>query len=907
MWYVDTLAYLIRIDTIMADLRRFLNRFLNLFRTTALEEQLDSELRFHIEMQTEAFIEQGMDPTLARRQALKSLGGMEMTKEQVREESRARFLETFARDVRYGLRRMAKKPAATGIATLMLALGIGANSAIFSLVYQAVIKPLPYPEPDRIQRIFERNDDRGSEYSAVCEPNFLDLQQRAMSFTHLGAYRRGSSVLTGEESARQLSTCLVSHGFFPALGIETHLGRTFTPEEDQSGDPARVAVLSYRFWQEAFAGDRALLGSSITLNGEPCTVIGILEPGEYWQTWHEVFLPLGANATGDRNNHILSCFGRMRPGVTPEQAGAELDRIALQIAEQSTEADLTGTTLMPLRDWLHGQQAPRTLLVLLGAVGFVLLLACLNLANILLAQATARRREIAIVSALGADRGRIIRQLVTESLLLTVIGGGVGIILATWGISFVKALDPGGIPRLEQVTLNGAVLFFTALLIIATGFTAGIIPALQATRDRAGAILREGSNRTTASSSRRRLQGGLVIVELALSLVLLIGAGLMLSSLAGLTRSEVGFEAENRLLFDVELPENIYSPPGPPPTSVLDLVSRNDRADRLLESFLDRIEAHSAVQEAGAVSVAPMGPWSTNMGIITSEKAHLGEEAMLLADWRYVTPHYFAAMGLELKQGRTWHDLSNAEVLSGFICSENLASALWPDENPLGRQALLWGEEDTRAPVLGVVEEMRERGPGREATRAAYISYALDIWNPVTFVVHTEGDPRAVVPDLRAILADLDPDLPMANIRTLEESLDGSLTSSRFTTSVFGIFAFIALILGCAGLFGVVAHGVNERAPELAVRLTLGAMPQGVLNLIVRQGMVRALIGIGIGLAAAAALSRFLEGMLYEVAPIEPLTWILVTLLLLAVAFLSCLLPALRVTRLDPIEALRTE
>ncbi len=891
----------------MADLRRIMQRLLTLFRVPHLEQDLDEELSFHVQMQAEEYVRRGMTPERARTEALKNLGGMEMTKEQVREVSRARFVETFLRDVRYGLRRMMKRPVFTGIAILMLALGIGANTAIFSLVYQAVIEPLPYPEPDRILSVYERNDNRGYTRSAVCEPNFLDFQERNTSFLHLGAYRRGSAVLTGPGTARQLATCLTTHGFFPTLGIESHLGRTFLPDEDISGNPARVVILAHGFWQEAFAGDQTMIGSSITLNGEPHTVVGILEPGEYWQEWYDIYLPLGADAAGDRNNHILSCFGRLRPGVTPAQAAAELDRIALEIGAENAEADLTGTTLVPLRDWLHGQQAPRTLLVLLGAVGFVLLLACLNLANILLAQATARRREIAVISALGADRHRIIRQLITESLILTAIGGAVGVILAGWGIGFVKALDPGGIPRLEQVTLNSAVLLFTAILTIATGFAAGIIPAWQATRSPTRAILQEGGSRTISSPGRRRLQGGLVITEMALSLVLLIGAGLMLASLNGLVRSDVGFAPGDRLLFDVELPENIYSPPGPPPTSILDLASRNDRADRLLETFISRIEAHPAVQAAGAVSVAPMGSWSTNMTIITAENAGLGEEATLLADWRYVTPHYFEAMGLGIKRGRTWYDLSNTEIMSGFICSENLAEALWPGENPLDREALLWGEEDTRAPVLGVVEDMRERGLGRDMTRAVYLSYALDLWNPVTFVVHTEGDPYAVVPDLRAILADLDPDLPIANVRTLEESLQSTLTGSRFSSVIFGLFALVALILGCAGLFGVVAYGVGERAPELAVRLTLGALPQGVVGLIVRQGMIRALIGIGLGLAAAVGLSRFMQGMLYEVTPVDPVIYATVTLILLAVAFLSCLLPALRVTRLDPIEALRTQ
>lgn len=877
---------------------------LTLLKTRQLESDLDDEVRFHIEMETEKNIKRGMDRDEARREAMRDFGGVEVTKEHVREESRARFLETLLQDLRYGFRRLKKRPGFTAIAIVMMALGIGANTTIFSVVNRILLSPLPYKEPDRLYRIYGRNDIRGWQYSSLSQPNYVDLRDRNATFEEIGAYTAGNAVLTGESEPLQLSMGLASASLFHLLGIEPQYGRNFLPEEDADGIEPQVVLLSNELWRTQFGEDPAIVGRTLVLNNSPVTVVGVLPAGENWLQWYDLYIPLRPEPDGDRGNNIIWAFGRLKSGVSITQAQADMDALASSIVEEFPEDnEMTGVTMMPLDEWLIGGDIRTVLWVLMAAVGFVLLIACANLANMLLARATGRRREIAVSTALGAGRLRIVRQMLTESTLLTLIGGLFGILLAFWLIGALKALDPGGIPRLSLVTINGWVCSFTFGVTVLVGLLSGLAPALQAPTANVSEALKEGA-RTAISSRQHRIRNTLVVTEMALSLMLLIGAGLMIRSFVVLRTVDRGFQTDNRLLFDITLPDSEYG--------------ENETLIQFFNGFLPRIESIPVVEAVGAVSAAPIEGLNTNMGYHVAGHLPGPDESMPLADWRNITPDYFKVLGLPMLQGRTFDDLSIEEAVPyidreleeyrfNVVISEGVAQTLWPDSNPIGRQFCLWSEANNVGEVIGVVADMRERGLERDPRHAVYISYAVGLWNPVTFIIHTAGDPVSVMPSIRTILAEIDADLPISNIRAFDEIVTDSVATRRFTTFLLIIFAGIALILACAGIYGVMAYSVTERHGEIAIRMTLGARPAGVVRLIVGHGMKLALLGTVIGLVAAVGLSQLITGMLFGVTPVDAITYLLVTLILISTAVLSNYIPALRATKVNPVNALREE
>lgn len=802
-------------------------------------------------------------------------------------------MEGLMQDLRLGLRALLKSPGYAAVAILTLALGIGANTAIFSVIHSVLIQPLPFAEPDRLVQIWETRLERDWDTVSISPPNFWDFRDMSSSFEDLVAYVGASVNLTGDDYPERLSAGLVSAGFFRVLRVEPVHGRIFLPGEDEPANENRVVLLSHDFWRSRMGSDPDLVGGELTINGEVREIVGILPDGEPYLDSRDVFLPFVRDPEANRANHILRMIGRLEADATIDSARADLEAISAQLADQYPDVNGgMGVRFIPSDEWLASSGLRQQLWVLMGAVAFLLLIACVNLANLLLARATGRRREVAISAALGASRGRIVRRALTESALLGFLGAGAGLLLAYWGIAIFKTVEPGNLPRVEQVGINVTVLGFTLVVSILTGVAAGILPALQAPQAALTSALSEGERGVAGGRAQRRVRGLLVTAEVALSLMLLIGAGLLVRSFAELQQVDRGFQAENRLTYEINLPPSYRED--------------NTGTWQFLQEYLGRVEALPRVVSASAVSMRPIRGGTTNMGIVREEMFG-DEEAIVLADWRQITPAYFRTMGIPLLRGRLFTEQDKMEPGAGIIISEALADRLWPGEDPIGRRAFMWTDPDAAGEVIGVVGNMRERGLERDPTRAVYLSYNLGSWSPVNFVVHTQVDPYPVVPELRALLAEIDPNLPIARIQTIDELVIDRVSGRRFNMLLMAVFAGVALLLALAGIYGVLAYAVSQRASEIGIRVALGASPQRVLRLIVAQGMLPAGIGIAIGLIGALWLSRFMASLLFGIDAIDPLTYMAVALLLAAAAVVSCYLPARRALRVDPVTALRQE
>ena len=806
-----------------------------------------------------------------------------------------RIMSTTWMDLKHSLRGLAKTPGFTVIALFTLALGIGANTAIFSVVYAVLLQPLPFGNPDQLVRVFETRPDRGWEHVSLSRPNFRDYREQNRTLVDMGAVLGTDLNMTGTGYPERVHGGLVSGGFFSILQVTPVLGRTFALDEDEPGNENRVALLAYEFWSTRFAGDPAIVGEVLTLDDENYTVVGVLPPGEPWLDRAQVFLPMVRNPDANRGNFILAVIARLRPGVSSEAASADLEAVAERLSQQYPEMQTQGrigVRMDPASNWVASDNVRRALWVLLGAVGFLLLIACVNLANLLLARATARQRETAVRAALGANRGRLARQLLAESLTLGVMGAALGLLLAVGAIGLLRTLDPGGIPRLAEVSLNGWVLGFTLAVGLLSGAVAGLVPAFQVPYAGLLSALREGDRGATTSRVLRRMRSVLVGVEVALSLMLLVGAGLLIRSFSELSRVERGFQSDNRLFFSVTLP----------PT-----YDEGTRGSDLINQFTERIEGMPQVLSAAAVHSPPLRGGATGMGIVSAERADEMAESVPWASWRLITDDYFRTLGLPLLKGRTFTDADIVGEPWRVVVSERLADLLWPDQDPVGRQAVLWaGQSNRPAEVIGVVADMRERSLADEPTLAVYIPYGGASWSPY-FVVHTAGDPLALVPSLRPMLAELDPNLPITNIRSFDDMVSSSVADRRFNMMLLLVFAGLALLLALAGIYGVQSYLVARRTSEIGIRVALGAPGGSVIRQIVAQGMVPTLVGIGVGALGAFGLSRFLESLLFGITPNDIVTYVAVGVLLALTGLLSCYVPARRAMKVDPVVALREE
>ncbi|MDQ3802556.1 MAG: ABC transporter permease [Acidobacteriota bacterium] len=811
-------------------------------------------------------------------------------------------MRTLLQDLRFAARVLWKSPGVSAVAVVALTLGIGANTAIFSVVNAVLLRPLPYKDPERLVRLSE--DSERVPQMSVAYPNFLDWREQQTVFEQMAAMQLQSYNLSGGGEAERLSGRNVSPEFFSVLGVAPALGRTFTEEENARGRE-RVVVLSHGLWQRRFGGDKGILGRAVTLNGEPFTVVGVLPRGFLYGSPTDVFVPIGSALDemmmSSRGYHPgIYVLARLKDGVGLERAREEMKAIAARLAAQYPASNSGNTVRMqPLGEYFVGEIRP-SLLILLAAVGMVLLIACANVANLLLARAAARGREIAIRTALGASRLRIVRQLLTESVTLALAGGVCGLLLALWGVDLLRSLTADNLPPTAEVGLDANVLLFTLAVSLVTGVAFGLAPALQASRMDLNTSLKEGGRSQSGGVGRQRMRNILVVAEVALSLLLLIGAGLMLKSFFRLRQAEIGFNPQNLLTMQVSRTVGKGEDPA--------------RAAAFFDQLRERLEATPGVGAAAYTGGMPMlGAPDTSVMVAGRPAPEPGKapQAVLFI----TSPGYLEAMGIRLVRGRFFdeHDDANSQLVA--VVDEAFARIIFPGEDPVG-QRLKGGGDVPDAEIVGVVEHVNNYGlnvPEAVQPQLYYAfkqvpkNYMADALGNVYVAVRTSGDPAALVPAVRREAQALDPAQPLYNINTMEEVLAQSVATQKLSMLLLGLFAGVALALAAVGLYGVMSYTVTQRRHEIGVRMALGARPSDVLRMVVGQGMLLTAVGIGVGLLGALAATRLMASLLYGVSATDPATFAGIPLVLASVALAANYIPARRAMKVDPMEALRYE
>jgi putative ABC transport system permease protein len=807
-------------------------------------------------------------------------------------------METLLQDIRYGSRMLLKRPGFTLVAVLTLGLGIGANSVIFSVVNGVLVRPLPFGEPERLVYVWGRNRTLGISQGYLSAADVVDYRERSRSFEKIAAYTTVPVNLTGTGQAERLEGILVTTNFFQTLGVEPVLGRAFMPEEGLEGRD-RVVTISYALWRRQFGGDPNLIGRTIRLDridANSFTVVGVMPAEFQFPQRTDVWMPFEFDAEETRGGgHDFRVIARLKPGGTLGQAQAEVDAIGRGLAEQYPATN-AGWDLMlvTFTDYIFGNTSV-ALLMLLAAVWFVLLIACTNVANLQLARAVARHKELAIRTALGAGRARIIRQLLTENLLLAMLGGALGLLLAEWGLDLLRALGPDSIPRLSEVSINSRALGFTIALSLVTGVIFGLVPALQVSKLNLNEALKEGGRSANASSARHnRVRAALVVSQVALALVLLIGAGLMIKSFLRLREVDPGFNAENILTAGISLTRADYPQDDP-------------RRTAFFQQVIGRVKALPGVASAGAISHLPLGGRGVNMRFTIDGGSPASPTDELAADLRVTSPGYFETMEIPLMKGRVFTEGDAVSTPRVIIVNESFARRFFPGSDPVGRH-LKVGASLFTGEIVGVIGNVRHRGLEAEARPEIYISYLQNtLWPVMNLVVRTSSDPNLLASAVRSEIQAVDKDQPVFNIKTMDQLLSESVAQRRFSMMLLGAFAVLALLLAAAGLYGVMSYLVGQRTHEIGVRMALGAQSVDVLRLILGQGLRLTLIGIAIGLLAAFALTRVLTTLLYGVKATDPATFVSIPLLLTLVALLACYVPARRAMKVDPMIALRNE
>ncbi|HVG21877.1 MAG TPA: ABC transporter permease [Blastocatellia bacterium] len=864
---------------------------------------IDEEMRLHVDMETEANIERGMSPGDARRAALKSFGNFGSFRDMAYGIRGGGVMETLLQDIRYGARVLARHRGFTIVSVLTLALGIGANTAIFSVVNALLLRPLPFRDADRLVMLWEISSE-GRHQNTTSRANFRAWREQSNSFEGMAAFSDQRLNLTGDAEPEEVSTQFATPELFQVLGVEPIIGRGMTQDDARPGSPD-VALLGHGIWQRRFGGDPGVVGRTIMLNGAPVTVIGVLPAGFQWhirkrsgtgrpaEIWTVLAMPTEGPATRGR---FLSAVARLKPGVSLEQAEAEMKTIAARLEQDAPQYNKgTSTEVIPLREQLVGNVRP-ALLILLGAVGFVLLIACANVANLLLARAAAREKEMALRAALGAGRPRIVRQLLTESLLLAVTGSLLGLGLAWWGTRALVAISPHDVINLQGVGINLAVLAWTLVVSLVTGIIFGLAPALEATRLNLNDALKEGGKGAGGQSSRsRRLRSALVVGEVALALVLLASAGLLVKSFARLQKVDAGFNADNVLTMVVRLPGGKY------------------REDQQMVAFFrqarERIAALPGVSSVGMVNFLPLyGGLGSNTGFTIEGRPTPPPGQELGTNVRVSDRGYFGAMGIPLLRGRNFTDLEDSEARHVVLISEAMARQRFPGEDPIGKRIrVMMFEKPNPTEIIGVVGDVRYDSLTDEAEPTVYFPHPELTYEFMTLVIRTTGDPSEMAPAVRGELRAIDPDQPVSDLRTMNQVMSDTVGRARFNTLLLGLFAGLATLLAAVGIFGVMNYSVTLRAHEIGIRMALGAQPGGVLMLILRQGLALTLAGIVIGLAGGLALTRVLSGLLFGVGATDPTTFAVMVLLLAVVSLVACYIPARRATRVDPLIGLRYE
>jgi putative ABC transport system permease protein len=804
-------------------------------------------------------------------------------------------MKTLWQDMRYGLRTLLAKPGFTLVAVTTLALGIGATSTIFSFVNGILLRPLPYRDAERLVLIDETAGKRGNLSMAVSFPNFVDWREQNQVFSGVAAYDDRSFALTGGDGEpEQLPGGIVSANTFELLGVTPALGRSFRPEED-GPDQADVVILSHGLWERRFGASPSVLNQSIVVNNRPRTVIGVMPAGFRFPETAELWIPLTPEVKDwTRNDHGISAVGRLKPGVSLDQAQADMSAVARRIEElHPLTNEGMGITLTPMRDGLVGGYR-KALLLLLGVVGLVLAVACANVANLLLARASARQREIAVRAALGASRWRVFRQLLTESLLLGAAGGALGLLLAMWGLDLLLAAIPVDLPFWMKFTLDWRVLGFAAGTALLTSLVFGVAPALQASRIDLNETLKEGG-RGGAGASRHRLRRALVIAEVALSLILLISAGLMMRSFLRLQQVNPGLNAENVLTLRVSLPSSKYDVP--------------EKRQDFFRQLLERTRALPGVQSAGAISYLPLsgGGWGRSLTVEDHPVLSVGQAPSI--NHCVITPDYFRAMGITLLEGRDFTDADTRDSAKVAIIDERLAREYWPNASPLGRR-VRFGPPENNEPwhvIVGVVGEVKHESLNLTERKSVYLPHAQVSIGGMALAVRTQSNPESLAGAVRAQVKELDPNQPVTAVSTMSEVVSRSVWQPRLYAILFGVFAGVALLLASVGIYGVMSYAVTQRTHEIGVRMALGAQRGDVLRLVIRQGMWLALVGVCLGALASVALTRLMQSLLFGVGATDPATFAGVAAVLTAAALLACYIPARRATKVDPMIALRYE
>ena len=878
-------------------------RLRSLFRRAQVERELDEELKYHLERQIEENLARGIPPQQARLAALQALNGIEQQKERCRDMRRVHLIEDLGQDLRYGLRMLAHNPVFTAIAVVTLALGIGANTAIFSVVNELLLRPLPFRNADRLVMLWEVSPE-GRHQNTTSRANFLSWREQSTAFGEIAAFSDQRLNLTGDGEPEEVSVQAATPELFQVLGVNALLGRTLTLDDGRAKSAG--AVITYGLWQRRFGGDPQILGRRAVLNGTPFDIVGVMPSNFQWhirsrsgtgkpaEMW--IVLPMpkeGPSLLG----RFLSVAATLKPGVSLEQATSELKVIEGRIEQEDPEHNKGyGVEVLPVREQFVGKV--RTgLLVLLGAVGFVLLIACANVANLMLSRAAARQKEIALRAALGASRLRVIRQLLTESLMLAVFGALLGVGLALWGIRVLVAISPRDLINIQGTGLNLPVLAWTLTLSLATGVIFGLVPALESSRLNLTDALKEGGKTDAGQGARsRRLRNILVVAEVALALVLLVSAGLLVKSFARLRNIDTGFDIENVL------------------TMVVPLAGAKYQTDPQVIGFFrqasERIRSIPGVTAVGAVNYLPLYGGlgcATGFSIEGEPKAPPGEGPS--TNVRVCDEGYFAAMGIPFLRGRTFNDAECNEPKHVVIISELFARRYFPNENPLGKRinVEMFINPNPPTEIIGIVGDVRYDSLTDQAEPTVYFPVPELTYSFMTLAIHTTGNPAAVAPAVRGVLRETDADQPISDVRTMDQVMGETLSRARFNTLLLGLFAGLAMLLAAVGIFGVMNYSVTLRTREIGIKMALGARPGQVLLFIMRQGLTLTLLGIGLGVAGSLALTRLMSGLLFGVRATDPVTFVGIVVLLTLVSAIACYLPARRAMKVDPLVALRYE
>jgi predicted permease len=871
-----------------------------------LEQDIEDELAFHIEARTCRNEAGGMTPATARDEALRRFGDVEGIRESCREigmerlraQRRAELMDQIKRDIGYAIRTMLRRPGFAATAAFILALGIGGTTAIFSVVDGILLRPLALHQPERLVVLWGIETGLRSGSSAASYPDFVDIEESNTVFEEMAFWSSPTMAVTGPEGEPiNVEGSRISHDLFPTLGVAPAIGRGFLPEEDREGAEP-VLILGHGFWTSRFGRDMGVLGSTVAVDGVQRTVVGIMPPGFDMLFGKQIWIPgTPTHATDSRGQHRIIALGRLKPGVSIEAAEAEMRAIAARLETEYPEFNTNRSArLEPLHETVIGDVRP-ALLVLLGAVGVVLLIVCANVANLMLARGMTRGKEVAVRTALGASRPRLVRQFLTESAVLAVIGGALGVGIAFLGIDLLLATIPGDIPRIAEVAVDGRVLGFALLTTIVTGLLFGLIPALHGSKLDLHTALKEGSRTTSQGSSRTRVRQTLVVAEMALAVMLVAGAGLFVNSFLRLQRVDPGFNSERVLVVPISLPGSRYSADEWP------------KVIGFYDQLMERVASLPGVESVSAAYRHPLdGGWETSFQLLGVYERPQGERPE--ARIRPVTTEYFRTVGIPLIEGRSFTDRDDEHVPNVVIINQAFARAFFPDESPVGHileRWAWWPFQTGQFEIVGVVGDVKMDGVASTTPWAMYYPHRQMPFSEMQLLVRTAGDPIALAGAVRAEVWTLDSDLPLENIRSLEQIRADSVAPERFQTLLLGLFATLAIILAATGIYGVLSYAVAQRTGEIGIRISMGAETADVLRLVVGQGLRLTLAGVAVGLVGAFLSTRMISSLLFDVSPSDPLTFGAVAGTLVLVALAACTIPALRASQVDPVHALRAE